>query len=180
MVSGVLLAAGLSSRMGRNKLLLPVNGATLLRRAASAGLAAGLSPLIVVVGHESEQARAELPAGCTPLFNPDYAQGIDTSLHAGIAAVEGDAAVVMLADMPLVSAQMIGAVVARWRGEPLVVSRYGEVVAPPILYSRALFGELRASAGKQVVNRHRGEAAEVAQPEEALLDLDAPADLARL
>jgi molybdenum cofactor cytidylyltransferase len=179
-ISGVLLAAGTSSRMGRNKLLLKLRGESLLHRAASAGLQAGLSPLVVVLGHESERARAELPPGCAPLVNPRYAEGMDTSLHAGIAAAQGDAAVVMLADMPLVTAEMVRAVVRRWRGEPLVVSLYGATPAPPILYSRALFAELLASMGKEVVQRHRAEAAVVAQPPEALFDLDEPADLAKL
>lgn len=176
-VAGVLLAAGTSSRMGRNKLLLDVGGVSLLRRAAEAALDAGLDPVLVVLGHESEKAARELPAGCTPILNPDYATGMDTSLHAGIAAVKGGAAMALLADMPRVTAAMIRAVIDRWRGEPLVVSVYGETVAPPILYSRALFPELMQSFGKQVVQRHRAEAAEVAQPPDALLDLDEPQDL---
>ena len=179
-VAGLLLAAGTSSRMGRNKLLLEVGGVSLLRRAAQAALDAGLDPVLVVLGHESEQARAQLPEQCIPVLNPDYAQGMDTSLHAGIAQVRADAAMALLADMPRVTAEMIRAVIDRWRGEPLVISAYGSTVAPPILYSRALFPELLRSFGKQVVQRHRAEAAEVAQPPEALLDLDEPQDLTRL
>jgi len=180
-ISGVLLAAGTSSRMGRNKLLLRIEGVTLLRRAAQTALDAGLQPVYAVLGHESEKARAELPPEVMPVLNAQYAQGMDTSLHAGIAAVDAcEAAVVMLADMPRVSAAQVRALVERWRGEPLVVSTYDGVVAPPILYSRALFGELRESVGKQVVQRHRAEAAEVAQPPEALLDLDEPRDMESL
>src|SRR5216684_1807263 len=99
-----------------------------------------------------------------------------TSLRAGIAAVpEGaPAAVVMLADMPFVTAEMVRELIERWQGEPLAVSLYGDVVAPPILYARALFPELR------VVERHRKDALEVPRPAAALADLDVPADVERV
>jgi len=94
------------------------------------------------------------------------------------------AAVVMLADMVLVTEQMLAAVVATARGSDahLVVSRYGEVTAPPLLFRRALFGELLAwtgeGCGKTVVQRHRGEAAFVDWPPAALADVDTPEDFA--
>ena len=183
-IAGVLLAAGTSSRMGKNKLFLELGGVTVLRRAARTALAAGLDPLLVVLGHESERARAELEGiACTPVENPDYASGMNTSLRAGIEAVpEGAAAaMVLLADMPFVTAEMVRAVAERWRGEPLAVSLYGEVVAPPILYSRALFPELiemaKGDCRKRVVKRHRAEALEVPWPSAALADLDVPGDV---
>jgi len=187
-VAGVLLAAGTSSRMGQNKLFLTLEGSTVLARAVRTAAAAGLDPILVVLGHESEQALRELAGlACTPVFNPDYARGIEASLRAGIAAVPEDAAaaVVLLADMPLVTAGMIQELVERGRHvpRPLVVSRYDDVVAPPILYGRWLFPELRAldgdGCGKRVVRRHREQAIEVAWPASALFDLDVPADLER-
>jgi molybdenum cofactor cytidylyltransferase len=188
-VAGVLLAAGLSSRMGHNKLFVELGGKTLLRRAAETAAAAGLDPILVVLGHERERAQAEL-AGfpCTQVFNGDYALGINTSLKAGIAALPGEvaAAVVMLADMPFVSVEMVRELVARWRKAqtPLAVSLYGEVVAPPTLYGKALFPELRAlegeGCGKRVVKRHRAEALELAWPASALTDLDVPDDVVQV
>jgi molybdenum cofactor cytidylyltransferase len=187
-IAGVVLAAGTSSRMGRNKLLLPWGGSTVLRRAVAAAAAAGLDPILVVIGHEGDRVRAEL-AGlpCAPVPNPDYARGIQTSLRAGISAVPEAcaAALVLLADMPFVSAEMAEALVERFRAgaAPLVLSVYGGVLAPPTLYGRALFPELRSLAGrgcgKQVMKRHRGEALEVDWPPAALADLDEPADLER-
>ena len=183
-IAGVLLAAGTSSRMGKNKLFLELGGVSVLRRAARAALAAGLDPLLVVLGHESERAREELAGiACTPVLNPDYASGMNTSLRAGIAAAPPDAAaaMVLLADMPFVTAQMIETVAQRWRGEPLAVSLYGDVVAPPILYARALFPELLEMAEgdcrKRVVKRHRKEALEIPWPSSALADLDVPGDV---
>jgi len=185
-VAGVLLAAGTSSRMGQNKLLLAHDGASLLRRAAKAALDAGLAPVIVVLGHEADRARAELAGlSCETVVNPRYEEGIVTSLHAGLAAVPASAAaaVVMLADMPFVTAAMIGGLVESYQTTtaPLAISDYEGVTAPPMLYDRALFPELFAiddgRCGQQVVRRHRAEAEVLAWPTTALADVDVPADL---
>jgi len=91
---------------------------------------------------------------------------------------------VMLADLPFVTAAMLRELVSRWRGEPLVVSLFGDVVAPPILYARPLFPELCAldgdGCGKRVIEQHRAQAAVVCWPKSALQDLDVPADLERV
>ncbi len=188
-VAGVLLAAGTSSRMGRNKLFLRLGGTSVLRRAVATAREAGLDPVLVVLGHESDRALAELEGlSCTPVLNQEYASGMNTSVRAGISAVPADAtgAVLMLADMPFVTAGMLRSLVDRYRAgeQPLVVSTYGEVLAPPIFYGRRLFGELRAldgdGCGKQVVKAHRAEAIEVEWPPSALTDLDVPDDLERV
>jgi molybdenum cofactor cytidylyltransferase len=187
-VTGIVLAAGGSSRMGRNKLLLTLGGDTLLRRAVREAMAAELDPVIVVLGHEADLARRELAdAACRVVVNPDYPQGMASSLGAGMAAVPASAPalVVLLADMPFVSAAMIGALIVRYRTStaPLVVSDYMGVIAPPILYDRALFEELRAGPGdgpgREVVRRHREEAVAVTWPAAALVDLDRPDDVDR-
>jgi molybdenum cofactor cytidylyltransferase len=243
-VAGIVLAAGTSSRMGTNKLLLELGGETLLRRTVRAALAGGLSPVLVVLGHEAERARRELDGlACRTVINPDHAQGITSSLQAGVAAIAAigetaaataptatlaarpapdasrlapdaarlspdaaghttdaaapatgtappiarvPAALVLLADMPFVSAEMIAALVARYRatGARLVISDYEGVTAPPMLYDRSLFGELLTMTGgrcgKQVVKRHRAEAEVLSWPAAALADLDAPGDYERL
>jgi molybdenum cofactor cytidylyltransferase len=188
-IAGVVLAAGLSTRMGRNKMLLEAGGQTLVRRAATTALSAGLDPVFVVVGHESERVRAALAElSCTAVLNPEYASGMNTSLRAGIAALPEDvsAAVVVLGDMPLVNASMLRALVDAFRRKPvpLVISMFGEVVAPPILYARSVFGELRDltadACGKRVVKHHRAEAVELSWPPEMLTDLDVPADVERV
>jgi molybdenum cofactor cytidylyltransferase len=173
--------------MGKNKLFLEIDGETVLRRAVRTASAAGLDPVLVVLGHESDRARAELQGlPCLTVINARYAEGMNTSLSAGISALpEGPAAaVVMLADMPFVTAAMVRELVSRWRGEPLVVSLFGDVVAPPILYARPLFPELRAldgpSCGKRVIQRYRAQGALVRWPESALQDLDVPGDLERV
>jgi molybdenum cofactor cytidylyltransferase len=188
-VAGVVLAAGPSTRMGENKLFLLLDGETVLLRAVRRAVAAGLDPVIVVLGHEAERARAEL-AGlpCLPVVNPDYARGLNASARAGIAAIpaRARAAVVLLADMPFVTDRMIATLVERYRESdaPLVISEYGGVQAPPTLYDRSLFAEIGApegeGCGKRVVRRHRAEAAVVGWPAAALTDLDRPEDYERV
>jgi molybdenum cofactor cytidylyltransferase len=188
-VAGIVLAAGSSTRMGRNKMLLTVGTQPLVRRSVTAALDAGLSPVIAVVGHEAERVEAAL-AGlpCQVVFNAAFHVGMRVSLQAGVRAVPDDvpAALVALGDMPYVTAGMMRAVADRYRAgtAPLVVSEYGAVNAPPTLYDRTLFAELLAmtgeGSGKQVLLRHRHQADAVAFPEAALFDVDVPADYERI
>ncbi|HVR08785.1 MAG TPA: nucleotidyltransferase family protein [Thermoanaerobaculia bacterium] len=188
-VAGILLAAGTSSRMGCNKLLFELGGESVLRGAVRRAMAAGLSPLLVVLGHQAERTRQELDGlACQVVINPEYDQGITSSLKAGVSALPPGvpAAMVLLADMPLVSVEMIAGLVARYRATraPLVISDYAGVNAPPMLYDRRLFDELRAmtggGCGRQVVKRHRTEAEMLSWPAATLADLDVPEDYARI
>lgn len=186
-VAGVILAAGASRRMGRNKMLLELAGESLVRRVVRRALAAGLSPVVVVIGHEADRVRAELKD--LPLefaVNPDFTGPTSGSLHQGLNALgpDVDAAVVMLGDMVRVSTETLAMLVAGARGTevPLVVSRYGDVTAPPLLFRRALFPELLAwtgeGCGKTVVKAHSHEAMYVDRPVALLVDVDTPADFA--
>src|SRR5438105_11879787 len=186
-VAGVVLAAGASRRMGRNKMLLELEGESLVRRAAQRALAAGLSPVVVVIGHEADRLRAELNGLPLELaVNPDYTGPTSGSLHRGLNLLGADveAVVVMLGDMVRVTVETLAMLVAAARGTdaPLVVSRYGDVTAPPLLFRRALFGELLAwsgeGCGKAVVQAHRAEAVYVDWPGAALTDVDTPEDFA--
>ena len=187
-IAGVVLAAGASSRLGANKLLLRLDSEPLVRRAARHAIEAGLSPVLVVLGHEAERVAAALGGlAVETVVNPAYRAGMHGSMQTGIERVPNDcaAAVVLLGDMPLVTAAMIEALAERFRrgAEPLVLSLYGEVQAPPTLYARALFPALAgagAGGGREVVLAHRSEAVELRWPEGLLADLDRPEDAARL
>ncbi len=187
-IAGVVLAAGTSSRLGANKLLWRLDAEPLVRRAARQAAEAGLAPVIVVVGHEAELVAAALDGlAVETIVNPAYRAGMHGSLQTGIGRVPGDciAAVVLLGDMPHVSVAMIEALAERFRRgtEPLILSLYGKVQAPPTLYARSLFpalAEAGTGGGREVVLAHRGEAAETHWPEALLADVDRPEDAARL
>jgi molybdenum cofactor cytidylyltransferase len=183
-VAAVVLAAGASTRMGRNKLLLELDGETLVRRAVRAAVEAGLDRVVVVLGHDEERVRSELGGlACQIVVNADYARGAGTSVHAGVRqAADADAVVIMLADMPLVTAAMIAALAGRYRatGAPLVVSHYRDAhsrtQAPPTLFDRGLLAELLSidddQCGKRVVRNHQDEAQVLTWPASALRDVD--------
>lgn len=184
-VAGLVLAAGSSTRMGRNKLLLDLDGRPVVRRVVEAAIGAALDRVVVVLGHEADVVRAALEGlACESIVNPDHAKGVGTSLRAGLrhVASSADAAVVILADMPFVTSSTIAGVVRLHRetGARLILSHYGDVQAPPTLYGRALFAEVLGvpdgKSGKQVAERHRDEAAIAVWPESALRDIDVAGD----
>ena len=188
-IAGVILAAGASRRMGTNKMLLPVEGEPMVRRTVRAALDAGLAPVVVVLGHEPERVRQALEGlRCTFVESDDHTGPTSASLHAGLRALESDtdAAVVLLGDMVRVTSPMIAALAdsARSGTAPLEVSRYGDVLAPPLLFRRVLWPELLAwtgeGCGKAVVRAHEAEAAIHDWPAAALKDVDTTSDYEEL
>jgi molybdenum cofactor cytidylyltransferase len=188
-VAAIVLAAGASTRMGRNKLLLDIDGTPMVRRAAQVALDAGLSPVVVVVGNDESRVREQLSGlPCEFATNPDFTGPTSTSLHAGLNTLgaDVDATVILLADMVRTTTPMLQALVtsANENPAPLCVSRYGDVLAPPLLFRRALWPELLAwhgeGCGKAVVRAHLSEALMHDWPLDALQDIDTPADYASL
>lgn len=190
-IGAVILAAGASTRMGptTNKLLLPVEDVPMVRRTVARVQLAGIRDIVVVTGHEGDRVRATL-AGlpCTFVESPDPTGPTSGSLHAGLRAFgpEIDATLVMLADMVHVTTAMLATLIAsaRTTDAPLEVSRYGEVLAPPLLFRRALWPELLAwhgeGCGKAVVRAHLAEANVHDWREARLADIDTPDDYAAL
>ena len=190
-VAGVVLAAGRGTRFGESpKLLATLDGRALVRHAAEAALAAGLAPVLVVVGHRAggvEAALTGLPVRIVP--NPDYADGLSTSLRAGFAALppSAAAAAILLGDMPRVSGGLVRRLAQAWRegGEPvaLVPVHDGRRGNPAIL-SRGLapaIAELVGDSGAGPLLRGRAGVVEFAVSDDAIrLDIDTPEALARL
>ncbi len=171
--------------MGEPKLLMQLDGESLIRRCVRHAIDAGLDSVVVVLGSHRELLEHELAgSACSLVTNPEYERGINSSLRVGVASVPTDtiALAVMLPDMPLVTADMLAALVQRYRESdaPLVVSRYGQVRAPPMLYDRSLWEELEEpegeGCGRHVVRRYLGDAAFMDWPTDALTDVDEPAD----
>jgi len=153
-VAGLVLAAGRSTRMGGpNKLLEEINGRPLVRIATEQVIASQAKPVIVVTGHQRERVERAL-AGLPVKFvhNGDFAEGLSTSLKAGIAAVPADAdgAIVTLGDMPQVSAKLIDRLIAAFdpeRGALVVVPTLDGKRGNPVLWSRRFFADLMALDG---------------------------------
>ena len=190
MIAALVLAAGRAVRMGSPKLLLPVGGETLLTRVLRAARASRCDDVLVVVGAGAEEITVVArEAGARPVLNPRYAEGMGTSVAAGVAALPEDceAAVVMLGDQPFVGAGVIDALIDAYRetGRPLVASRYGTVRGAPMLIGRALFDEARALDGdvgaRVLLRRHPELVAEVDVGQgPASWDVDTPDDLERV
>ena len=188
----MVLAAGLSRRLGQPKQLLTLGGETLVRRAARAVLAAEVAGVVAVVppgqlGVRVRAALSDLPLILTECLRPDL--GLSESFRAGLAALPGGAAAAhfALADMPFVTAAHHRAVLERFQATnaPLVLARYGEagVRAPPHLFRADLFGGFTQSGDhgpKHLIREYGPQAAWVTLPDEALRDVDTPEDWARL
>jgi molybdenum cofactor cytidylyltransferase len=185
--AGIILAAGASTRMGTNKMLLRVSGIPMVKLAVKKALAAGLSPVTVVLGYEAQLMRKALhDVDCYFTESSKFEGPTSGSLHAGLRAIghDADAAVIMLGDMIHTTPIMIRALVdsARNSDAPLCVSRYDGVLAPPLLFRRSLWPELLAwqgeGCGKAVVKAHQHEAIMHDWPVDALKDVDTPEDYA--
>ena len=185
MIAGVLLAAGRSERMGHAKLLLPWQGIPLVRHAALIALEAQLDELVVVVGHAADRIAAvltDLPLRV--VVNQAFAAGQSTSVTAGITALvpTTNAAVVLLADHPLLQPNTIKALVETYTKTlaAIVVPRYNGRRGNPVLFSNTLFKELRMLGGDQgarsLFTRHTELIQWVDVADEGiLLDMDTPA-----
>ncbi len=188
-IAAVVLAAGRSTRMGAiNKLIAEIGGKPLVRIAAEQALASHASPVIVVTGHQREKVEAALDGLPVRLVhNPDYAEGLGTSLKAGIAAVpaEADGAVVCLGDMPQVSSQLIDKLLAAFdpeRGALVVVPSIKGRRGNPVVWSRRFFHDLMAIGGdigaRHLIGAYAEAVVEVpVEGEAALIDVDTPESL---
>jgi len=148
-IAAIVLAAGRSTRMGGpNKLLADVGGRPLVRIAVEEALASRAQPVVVVTGHQREQVEAALKGLPVILtHNPDFAQGLSTSLKAGLAALPAgaDGAIVCLGDMPQVDAGLIDRLVAAFepeKGALVVVPTIAGKRGNPVVWSRRFFADL--------------------------------------
>lgn len=154
-VSAVVLAAGRSARMGEAKQLLRVGEQTMLERTLANVRASRVEEAVLVLGFDAELIRRELPAallvGVRVVVNENYASGMASSLRAGLAAVnpESDAALIVLADQPLVRPETMKEIVERYCGSnaEIVVPHYRGSRGNPVLLDRSVFAEAMALEG---------------------------------
>ena len=189
-IAAVVLAAGLSSRMGSNNLLADWRGKPLVRWTVESALASEARPIIVVTGHESAKVETALK-GLDVLFvhNLHYASGLSSSLKTGIHTVPGncDGAIVLLGDMPEISPSLIDRLIAAFSpadGRSICVSVHENRRGNPVLWSRRFFPEIEALSGdvgaRELVTAHEDLVCDVDADGAVLRDIDTPAALAAL
>jgi molybdenum cofactor cytidylyltransferase len=188
-VAAIVLAAGRSTRMGAvNKMLAEIGGKPLVRIAAEQAVASLAQPVIVVTGHEREKVEAALKGLPVHLVhNPDFSEGLGTSLKTGIAAVpeQADGAIVCLGDMPQVDAGLINRLIAAFdpeRGALVVVPSIEGRRGNPVVWSRRFFHDLMAIQGdigaRHLIGNYAEAVVEVpVAGEAALTDVDTPESL---
>ncbi|MFG2292424.1 NTP transferase domain-containing protein [Streptomyces sp. NPDC048603] len=192
LIAGLLLAAGGGRRLGgRPKALLPYRGRPLVENAVRVLREAGCGPVHVVLGASAAEVRerADL-SGCVVLDNPDWAEGMGSSLRVGLASLAGtgaSAALVSLVDQPGIGPAAVARVRAGYRTPAsLVAAAYDGERGHPVLFGADRWPDIVATAtgdkGARVhLTAHAAEltlveCADVAEP----YDIDVPADLARL
>jgi molybdenum cofactor cytidylyltransferase len=183
LISGILLAAGLSSRFGRQKLLEPWSGEALVRRAARSFLEAGLAPVIAVVSSDGRLADALSDLPVTIETNPQPERGINTSIGIGVGALPraSAAALIGVADQPLLTTDAIVKLVNAFVPGKIVGPRYGDHRGNPVIFDRRFFPELMRlkeadRGGRVVVAAHPEAVIEVGLPVSMGKDIDRPDD----
>lgn len=191
-VAGLLLAAGGGRRLGgRPKALLEHRGGLLADHAVRTLREGGCGPLHVVLGASADEvrARAELP-GCTVTVNPGWAEGMGSSLRAGLSALAGsgaDAVLVLLVDQPGIGPEAVARVRSAYRSRTgLAAASYAGERGHPVLFGADLWADIAAGAvgdqgARAYLRAHRDaitlvECSDVAQA----YDIDTAEDLSHL
>lgn len=189
-VSIIVLAAGLSRRFGRNKLLEPFGPSTMIEHVVSESLKSKANQVIVVCGHDFEKVRSKLNRhDCELVFNEDFEKGQSFSIRKGLSKVSlnADAIIVLPADVVLVDRSAIDAVINDYceYHAPIVAAGHQGHSGHPILFDKSLLHELNeineeGQGLRSVVSRHKSEARIVETSEAALVDIDKQDDLWKL
>ena len=191
-IAALILAAGQSRRMGpANKLLADIDGKPMVARVAEAVAASRAAPVVAVVGHQADQVQTALAdADITIANNPNFADGLSTSLIAGLDALpdDVDGAVICLGDMPRVDARFIDKLIAAFdplEGRAICVPTFNGKHGNPILLARRFFNEMREITGdrgaRHLIDGYHELTCEVEISEDGVLvDIDTPKALEAL
>lgn len=185
MIAGMILAAGESTRMRRDKALLIYRGRTFLETIRQNLSAAGIERIVVVLGHHADLIQSKVNLELAQVVvNQDYARGQTSSLQAGLEALAADrpdAVMLCLVDHPAVSAEVMATLAARFESThaPVAIPTFQGERGHPVLISHALFPELRALLpveGANTVIRKYREATEFVEVDNRgiLIDVDEP------
>jgi molybdenum cofactor cytidylyltransferase len=178
-VTGLVLGAGGSRRLGRPKQLLPFGGGTLLGHVVGVARECRFDQLVVALGGAADEVRAAVDlAGADVVVNDAYGTGCSSSIAAALDVVDGDVLVLMLGDQPGVTPQTVRALLAGRGGAPLAVCRYDDGRGHPIAFARAMFADLANLHGDKGVWKllDRGPVVEVPVAGPIPPDVDTEAD----
>ncbi len=184
-VGAIVLAAGLSRRMGRNKLIEPISGKPMITHILDALADAGIDRPIIALGHQTPKITDALRKySYHAVIVSDFEHGIAHSLRAAVAAAppHWDAVLVCLGDMPFVSATLIRSLALQAATDLILVPMTSGKRGNPVLWGRAYFDDLRGLTGdvggKQLFTHYASKIMEVETGENAILrDIDTVADL---
>lgn len=182
-VTGLVLGAGGSSRLGRPKQLLPHGDGTLLGQVVGTARTCGFDQLVVVLGAAADEVRVRVDlAGADVIVNDAYGAGCSSSIAAALDAVDPrcDVLVLLLGDQPGVTAATVSALLAGRDGAPLAVCRYEDGRGHPIAFARSTFPELAELHGDKgvwrLLEQRAHEVTEVPVAGRIPLDVDTQAD----
>jgi molybdenum cofactor cytidylyltransferase len=185
-ISAIVLAAGAGLRFGGTKQVVDVRGKPLAQHTIDAAAAAGLDEIVVVLGHDAERVRSalRLPSSGRVVTNAAYATGMASSLAEGLRAADpaSEAAVVLLADQPGITAEHVRALVDAFTARRAAIVRLRFRTAPgPALLAREVWDEAKALEGdvgaRVLIERHPELVEEIDVGGEARTDVDVPEDL---
>jgi molybdenum cofactor cytidylyltransferase len=150
MTTGLLLAAGGSSRLGRPKQLLPYRGRTLLDATLDIARACGFSQLLVTLGGSAASVRDSVDLdGCEVVENPDFSTGCGSSISSAVSRVTEDAVVLLLGDQPGIAPGDVRRLIEV--PSVLGVCSYSDGLGHPFLFRRPVFSSLATLHGDKAV-----------------------------
>ncbi len=185
-IAALVLAAGQSRRMGvTNKLLAEIDGKAMLARVVEAARASQIAQVIAVTGHQGDSVAAALaPYDVGLVHNPAFADGLSTSLQAGLGALseDMDGVIILLGDMPRIAPVHMDRLIAAFNpveGRAICVPTYQGKRGNPVLFAARFFTEMGAvasdSGAKHLIGQHEDEVVEVAMDDDGIfLDVDTP------
>lgn len=188
MICLIVLAAGLSTRFGRNKLLEWINGFSMIQRVVKSAIDSNADEVIVVLGYEADLIKQNLKGlKCKFVYNENFKQGQSSSVKIGLVSVleYARALIVLPGDIALISPNTINRLIEEYRRSksPIIVASHQDRLGHPILFDRALFNEIlgineKEMGLKAIMKRHEDSISKIeVGSSEVLIDFDTEEDI---